>query len=415
MTEEIFDIVITTNSPGELYSFVRPAVKALHERLPKARIILVITPCQYASGREIEVARSFSEIYEIVLPQEFNSWIYRHNPPKGITFSKKGVVLFLGGDLLHALMLAKNLHYPATAYSMHRLGWKRHFLRFFLPDEWMARKAKKARISASKVKIVGDLMADAVSSQALPQDLGLDPERPIITFMPGSRMRHTRFLAPFFLKTAEEIRKSRPETQFVFALSPFTNFLRIEESVEYGKMDRESREFGLPGELVIEGGRKSVVSANGTKIYLAEKAPHDAMNAADLIVTIPGTNTAEAAYLGKPMLVVVPFNKPEALLFDGLAGLLGSAPVIGKLIKKAAIFVSDKFNKFSALPNRKAQRFVVPELRGILKAEDVAGKAIGMLCDKKKLQEISEELKSVMGEKGAAARIAEEIEHILIK
>jgi len=59
MSKNTFDIVVTSNSPGELYSLVRPAIKAMHRHIPNVRIILVITPCQYASGREIEVARSF--------------------------------------------------------------------------------------------------------------------------------------------------------------------------------------------------------------------------------------------------------------------------------------------------------------------------------------------------------------------
>ena len=70
MSDQTFDIVITSNSPGELYSLVRPVIRSLHRNIPGVRIILVITPCQYASGREIEVARSFSEIYEIVLDRK---------------------------------------------------------------------------------------------------------------------------------------------------------------------------------------------------------------------------------------------------------------------------------------------------------------------------------------------------------
>ena len=137
------------------------------------------------------------------------------------------------------------------------------------------------------------------------------------------------------------------------------------------------------------------------------------MDISDLILTIPGTNTAEAASMGKPMLVLLPLNKTDVLLFEGVLGLAGNLPFIGTGIKKLAAFVLNKAIKFMALPNIKARRFIVPELRGKLAPSQAAEKAVEMLADKDLLIETGKQLKAVMGGPGASAKIAEELSHIL--
>lgn len=413
MNDGPIDIIITSNSPGELYSFVRPAVKVLKEKLPQARLILVITPCQFASGREIEVARTFKELYEIIFPEEFNAWIFRNKPPRGITFSKKGLVLFLGGDLMHGVMLSKKLGYKAAAYTMDHVGWKKNYIEFFVPDEVMSKKALKKGIPKHKIRIIGDLMVDSVTPSKNIEDFGLDAKRPVITLLPGSRPGHIKFLAPFFLNVAVKVHALLPQTQFVFGLSPFTNPLRIEEALTKEKASPVDRKYGAFGRGLTENGRKYIEADDGTRILLIERAPFDAMNVADLIITVPGTNTAEAAALGKPMLLAGPFNKPEELLFEGLLGIVGNIPVLGRLIKMAAVKSLNKLVKYTALPNRKAKKGIIPEIRGVITADQIAEKACSMLQDKEALEIMGKELKEVMGPSGAAQKIADEVSNIL--
>jgi lipid-A-disaccharide synthase len=296
---------------------------------------------------------------------------------------------------------------------MDRVGWKKNFLTFFVPDEAMAKKAIKKGIAKHKVKVTGDLMVDSVFTDKAPADFGLDPDKPVITFLPGSRPAHIKFLAPLFFNAAKALRQKQPCCQFVFGLSPYTNALKIEESITKEKADAAAKKYGLFGSMMTEDGRRYIVSEDGTKILLIEKAPFDAMNIADLIITIPGTNTAEAAALGKPMLVVIPFNKPEEFLFEGLLGLMGSIPLLGKLVKQAAISVLNRTVKLIALPNRKAGRMITPEMRGVLTAEEIAEKAFLMLQDGQALDEMEKELKEIMGPSGAAGRIADEVAGIL--
>lgn len=407
------DIVITSNSPGELYSFVRPVIAALSKRLPEARIILVITPCQFASGREIEVSRSFKELYEIILPEEYSKWAFKNTPPKGITFSDKGIVLYTGGDMMNAVILSKKLGYKAVAYTMNMVSWKHHYTKFFVPDEDMADKAFDKGVEDEHITVVGDLMTDAVSSTAKPEAFGLDPKKAVITLLPGSRQNHIRFLAPYFLNVADKIAENLPDAQFVFGLSPYTNFVKIEESVDEKNADQVTKKLGAFGRLIIESGKKYLLTNKGTKVHIIEKSPYDSMNIADLIITIPGTNTAEAAALGIPMIVAMPTQKSEDYLFEGLLGIIGNVPVLGKLVKKLAVNILNRKIDMMALPNRKAGRKIAPEIRGNVTAAEISEMAVSLLATPQLLKEMSHELKAAMGPKGAAKRIADEIAVIL--
>jgi lipid-A-disaccharide synthase len=413
MNQEKIDIVITSNSPGEIYSFVKPVVKSIKEKIPSARIILVVMPCQFAGGREIEVARTFPEIYEIIFPEEFNAWMFRNTPPKGITFSKKGILLFLGGDLFQAASLAKKLDYKAAAYINDRFGWKKHYAEFFVADDRMAKKALKKKIPTNKIRIVGDLMADGQRDPASKEKWGLDNNRPVITFMPGSRPNHARHMASFFIRAAELIAQ-RTQAQFVFGLSPYISIVALEKYIS-GNEDNYFIKHGLGSRarLINENGLRYILSESGLKILVIDTSPYEAMDVSDLILTIPGTNTAEAASMGKPMIVLLPLNKTDVLLFEGFIGLAGNIPFIGAGIKKLAAFILNRTIMFMALPNIKAGRFIVPELRGILTPAQAAEKAVEMLSDKEKLVETGKQLKAVMGGPGAADKIAEEIAHIL--
>ncbi len=62
----ISDILILSNGPGELATWVRPVVKALREQLgddrSAVRISVVLSPCPNASGKEAEIAQSYPEV-----------------------------------------------------------------------------------------------------------------------------------------------------------------------------------------------------------------------------------------------------------------------------------------------------------------------------------------------------------------
>jgi len=104
------------------------------------------------------------------------------------------------------------------------------------------------------------------------------------------------------------------------------------------------------------------------------------MASCDLVVTIPGTKTGEAASLAKPMLVIVPYNRPEEVPYIFLLDAIGWIPLVGKWIKRTILmqFIRKRLG-WVAQPNILAGFEVVPELKGILSPQMVAERVICML------------------------------------
>ncbi|MDD3926061.1 MAG: hypothetical protein PHT33_05330, partial [bacterium] len=154
------------------------------------------------------------------------------------------------------------------------------------------------------------------------------------------------------------------------------------------------------------GALPAVYTENGTVVEIIKDHQYDLMKASDLMITIPGTKTMEAASLGTPMVIIAPLNKAEEIVISGPRGLISMLPIIGKPIKRAVIKKLAPRYPYTALPNMRVERFVVPEVRGIICALQVAGEAMKQLENPEELQRISGELKEIAGERGAARKIA---------
>lgn len=357
------DIILVANSPGELSALVKPAAEEFSKNKTN-RIILALTPCQYTSGREIEFAKTIKGISEIVTAAEYKKWALLNQRPKHIKFAEKGSVLFLGGDLTYAMLIAKKLKYPAYAYLNERIAWKNFYRKFFVPDQASYHKfAKKA--PKGKLEVVGNLMVDSVAD--LKQ---WDPEENVVTFMPGSRKWEIDYMTPFYKEVIELLKQEMKGLKFQVVSSPFIKSRPIE-------------------------GVKTV--------------DFEDINNSEVVVTIPGTNTAKIAARGIPMVVVFPLNHPEVIPMEGLAELLGKLPVMGKPFKKWTANIINRRTKFFALPNQKANREIVPEIRGVIDPLGVALKTLLLLLEKEKRIKMSAELIAAMGEPGAARRIYAEI------
>ncbi len=393
-----FDIVIVTNSAGELSAYVKPTVSELSAQFPGSRIFLVLTPCQYATGRELEEAKSFKEIYEIIIPQEYKRWIIKNKPPTGIKFNEKGLVIYMGGDLLHAVLISKRLKYPAIAYSQKSVQWKNFFRAFLVPDERTKELLLRKNVLPEKVKIVGDLMVDSVPEGIDPAQAAerwkLNPNQTVISFLPGSRPFQTDYMLPFFLETSKIIRKIMPDVQFLMILSPYITEEEIKRSL---KGD---------GTIYSQGDLKYIQTKDGTRIQIVNSLRHEAISISKIVLTIPGTNTAEIGALGVPMIVIFPLDRPESIPLEGLSELFCRIPVAGGFLKRLAIGLASLRIKYFALPNIRADKEIVPEFRGRVLAKEVAAKAVHCLKDADWLKETGEELKRVMGGRGAAENIA---------
>ncbi|MFC1511191.1 hypothetical protein ACFL5U_02250 [Candidatus Margulisiibacteriota bacterium] len=355
------DLIIVANSPGELSALVKPVAETASLN---HRITLVLTPCQYISGHEEEYVKSLKGITNFVSAKGYKNWILRNQKPN-IEFSKKGVVLYLGGDLAHAMLVAKKVGYPAYAYVQDFVGWKKFYKKFFIPDEQSAKKLKLK----DKFSIVGNLMTDSVAD--LPK---WNPQPNVITFLPGSRAWQIKHMTPIYEKIMSNVQSLMSNVEFQLVSSPFEDAIPIE----------------------------------GAKIIKFEEAYNS-----ELVITIPGTNTARLAALGIPMISIFPLDNPDVIPLEGLLHYITSIPYFGSKIKKYFVDITNKQTKFFTLPNIKADREIVEEIRGVINPAEVAQKAVTLLKDKAKRGRMSEELVTAMGTPGAAAKIVEELREAL--
>ena len=402
-------VFLVANSPGELSGWVRPIARTLKEGGKAIKIFVVIPPCQYASGTEKQVASGFTAVDEVAGPADYLKYIFLGMRWPHFTENGKGVVVFLGGDPIHAILLSRRLRVPALAY-IQKPRWKRFFKKFMILDETINEELRRAGVESGKIRVVGDLMADAVECQMSKEEAcnywKLDSKHPIVSIMPGSRSEEVKHLTPFFLRVAELVREEVPKAQFVLVLSPFTSHEQLTNLSSEGREEvfRDTARFKL-----VKKKRWKLITDLNLEVLVARENQYEIMNASDLAITIPGTNTAEMAFLGTPMVVTVPLNKPEAIPLDGLPGLIGHLPYLGPVIKSGIVRKYSRKVKFTALPNLRAGKEIVPELRGIIEAQDVSRKVIELLQNPVLRNSMACELKSTMGPKGAANRIAETI------
>lgn len=105
----------------------------------------------------------------------------------------------------------------------------------------------------------------------------LDPARPIVSFLPGSRQKELERILPPMLEAIEELESLRPEIQSIVVVAPIKV---IEEGLEIMSL----HDFGL--------------------IKVIEKQTREALAASDAASITSGTATLEATLLQTPMVVV---------------------------------------------------------------------------------------------------------------
>ena len=125
------------------------------------------------------------------------------------------------------------------------------------------------------VEYVGNPLAMEVHADSSKEEFcerhGLDPTRPIVSLLPGSRNAEITRILPLLIETAELMSSKRPNVQFVVALPK-------------GKL---SRKIAAP-EIV----------------RWLEGETFDALNASDAAAITSGTATLEAGIIGTPMAIV---------------------------------------------------------------------------------------------------------------
>ncbi|MBI2251845.1 MAG: hypothetical protein HYU63_03700 [Armatimonadetes bacterium] len=399
------DIILITNSPGELSSWVKNTLEKL-KSLSSDRIIILLVPCPYASGKEEEIAKNLEGVDLVIAPGDFIKFLLGLYP-NGYKPAKAGVVVFLGGDFWHALLIAKKLKFPAAAYSMRASRWNKYFEYLGVSDNSVKEFLIKWGYPEKNIEVAGNLMFDQVCPVYKKEEAlklwNLTEENIIIGIFPGSRLYHVRESLPFFLKAAEEIKENFSQARFFLGLSPFITLNELKTCLKPSPSGIE----GTSAELFSKEKINYLKTKNGILVQVVNQYQYDLMNLSALALTIPGTNTAELAVLGTPMIVASSWK--AKIPRGGLTGFLGS--ILTGYAKKKFLFWILKRIKYTALPNQMAKEEIVPEIIVENKAREITQVAVELLKDKKKQEEMSLKLKNLIKRNSSSEKMA----HLILK
>ena len=411
MKKKSIAVVIVSNGPGELATWVSPVVDQLN-KINKSlcdydkidfTLRLVLVPCPNATGKEYIVANSWNKFELITKSKSF--WKLLIKPRSFANWPKKGVVIFLGGDQFWSILLAKRLGYLNITYA-----------------EWISRWPQWTNVIAAmnikvkelipkrykyKCQIIGDLMADI----KLNPEISLkNKEKQYIALLPGSKKAKLSIGIPFFLEIADHIAEENQNINFIIPIAPTTDkseylFFQSEKNPiakYYSSKIKELKNIKDPCfDYVIE-------TSKNTKIYLIKKNPcYEILKECDLAITTVGANTAELAAIALPMLVVLPTQHLHMMnAWDGIFGVIGKISFVNRFLTFIIKYFYLKKKRFFAWPNIKAKRMIVPERIGNISPRKIAKEVLFLIKNRDQLKSISDNLLKERGDKGAAKKLS---------
>lgn len=394
-------IVVTVNGPGEVACWLYPLAHELKRQMPGVRICVAVVPCVFSSGAEADVLKSLPYVDAYCTIEETMGLIWRNRLPKGFSKKAPGFMLHLGGDSMFTIMLARRLGVPALAYVERPLAFQFLFDRVYYSGFEKIDDLKED----TRHRIVGEMMVDAAHLRC-PDRSASHKGRPVVGLYPSSRMYLTKYVLPYYAAAAEKVAAVMPEVDWVISKSDFVSpdFLRTLPDVNDGRPLE-----GVNLKWKKEGGREFMVTPKGLTMEVL--SPAQVAPRVNLALTVPGSNTAELATLGVPMILTLPTYKHEIAPLPGLAGHIGRIPVIGWRLKRFLAQQVLKRMKFLSHPNRRANRMVIPELVGELDAQDLADAIESVL--KSDTAPLEKELQAIMGPPGATTRLVAELTDFL--
>ena len=188
----------------------------------------------------------------------------------------------------------------------------------------------------------------------------LDPSKPVVALLPGSRHNELQRLAPVIAAAVPRIAAAVPALQFVVARAP--------------NLDADSF---------------APFQASARPLRIADGQTDDVLDASDAVVTASGTATVQAALHGKPMVVIYKLS-----------------PMTYRLGKPLARVDVRMVNLIAG------ERIVVELIQDACTPEEVAREAVRLLTDNERVAEMMARLAIVrarLGGSGASERAAEAI------
>jgi lipid-A-disaccharide synthase len=223
----------------------------------------------------------------------------------------------------------------------------------------------------TQVAYVGHPLAGEVEARYGKEDFcrfhDLDPTRPIISLVPGSRRKELHRILPEMLDAAALISASRPDVQFLVVVAPSRTPKEVREIIA-----TRGNEATLPQVLKI-----------------VDHETREALAASDVAALASGTVTLEAALLGTPMVIVY---KESAVNWHTLGRLIST-------------------EHFGLVNLVAGERIVAELMQDELNGERLAAELTALLDDQRN-QNLRSRLHNVahqLGEGGASRRAAEHI------
>jgi lipid-A-disaccharide synthase len=201
----------------------------------------------------------------------------------------------------------------------------------------------------------------AFDPESFAAGLGLDPERPVLGLLPGSRRNELHWNLPLMLEAASIARRSLPDLQTLLVVAPSLRDLPLEVPSDVRVVHDES---------------------------------HAAMAVSTVLLSAPGTATVEATILGVPFVVT---HRVNPLSY-----------AVGQRVVRVAS---------SCMANLVAGSGVVPErLQAQARPASLAGLLLGLLRNEKDRDQLRQRLEDTaarLGGPGASERTAEMVRELV--
>jgi lipid A disaccharide synthetase len=403
------DILILSNAPGELATWVKPTVRELRNQLgndrDQVRISVVLSPCPNASGQEAAIALSYPEVDRVQAAEHFFPFLLWGKTADNWDWGDRGAVVFLGGDQFFPVVIGNRLGYKTIIYAELEARWHRWIDRFGVMRSQLIDAAPTQY--RHKLELIGDLMADCMSQLKEQQTVNNN----LIGLLPGSKPAKLMQGVPLMIAIAEHLKASRPDLRFVIPVAPT---LDLKDLAQYADPQQNSivpLMGGISAVLVAEQDQYFLQTPSGLRIELrinpAERVPaYEILSQCTLCITTIGANTAELGSLAIPMIVILPTQQLDAMrAWDGIPGLLVNLPGVGSTLAKGINWLALRRLGLLAWPNIWAKEMIVPELVGKLRPDVVADLALDYLTHPEKLDQMRANLRKLRGESGAAQKL----------
>ncbi len=215
-----------------------------------------------------------------------------------------------------------------------------------------------------KVEFVGHPLVGKVQPKLSRDEafrhFALNPARPVVALLPGSRHNEINYLLDVLLEAARLIASKFPAVQFILPLA--------------SSVDNEAV--------------RARITNSSLAITIAAGETYDALSISTLAITASGTVTLEAAILGTPMIVIYRLGWLNYIL--------------GRILIDV---------DFISLANIVAQKPIVPELlQAEANPENIARQALDLLSHPEQLESMRRELgqvKQKLGEADTSRRVAQ--------